>query len=272
MIVYGFFNDDKVLAAFSERSGGVSPLPENALNLSFSREPGGNRDNVMKNHAIAADTLGIDVNMITRMPQLHGDNILVVDRELAGSGITKPFPPGAEKGYDGMVTNVPGAVLSTSHADCVPVLLYDPVKKAVGAVHSGWKGTCLKISAAAVKKLEEAFGSRPEDVKAIIGPAICMDHFEVRKDVADRFTEAFGDADGNCPGTLMKLPRPGEQDPKWHVDMRGFVKLTLTESGLKEDNIFVSEDCTFGEPERFFSHRRDGAMSGAMASFICLKG
>ncbi len=272
MIIYDFFGDNNVLAAFSERSGGVSPLPEKALNLSFSREPGGNRDNVIRNHIIAARELGIDAVMITRMPQLHGNRILKVDRETAGCGIMKPFPPGAEKGFDGMITDVPGVVLSTSHADCTPVMLYDPVKRAIGAVHSGWKGTCLEISLEAVKRLTEAFGSRPEDIKAIIGPAICVDHFEVRKDVADMFAKTFGDGEGNCPEELFRTPRDGETDPRWHIDMKGFVKLTLTRAGLKEDNIFVSGDCTFGEADRFFSHRRDGAMSGAMASFICIRG
>ena len=116
MIIYDFFNDSRVLAGFSERSGGVSPLPEGALNLSFTREPE-RRDNVLENHRIAAAQLGVPLESLTRMPQLHGANILRVTRELRGCGVTRPFPPEAAGGFDGLITDEAGITLSTTHAD-----------------------------------------------------------------------------------------------------------------------------------------------------------
>lgn len=275
MIRYCFFNDENVVAGFSERNGGVSPMPENSLNLSFSREPFGNRENVLENYRIACSQLGIGTDSVTRMSQVHGSDILTVRREHRGMGVTRDFDAAlAAHGYDGMITDVPGITLSTTHADCTPVLLFDPVKRAAGAVHSGWKGTCLKISANAVKRMAEEFGSNPGDIKAIVGPSICMEHFEVRSDVYGQFCEAFKDVDECTLNSLIRGPEAGEthgNDPKWHVDMRGFVKLTLTLSGVKADNIFDDSACTFCLEDRFFSHRRDGKASGAMAAFICLR-
>ncbi|MBO4326313.1 MAG: peptidoglycan editing factor PgeF [Clostridia bacterium] len=273
MILYDFFKDDTVIAGFSERSGGVSPLPENSLNLSFSREPGGNRENVLENYRIAARSLGVRTESITRMPQVHGADILCVKELHRGMGVTRPIAPElAAHGFDGMVTDVPGITLMTTHADCTPVLMFDPEKRAVAAVHSGWKGTCLKIASEAVKKLQTEYGSRPENIKAVIGPSICRDHFEVRRDVYEKFTASFAEYGEIPEGMIRKVvPEGPDNDPKWLVDMRGFVKLTLLRSGLAADNICDADICTFGRPDLFFSHRRDGAGSGAMAAFISLK-
>ena len=269
MIVYDFFHDDRVTAGFSERSGGVSPKPVNALNLSFTREPE-SRDNVLENHRIAAAQLGVPFESVTRMPQLHGDNILRVTRELRGCGVTRPFPPEAAGGFDGLITDEAGITLSTTHADCTPVLLWDPVKCAIAAVHSGWKGTCLKIAARAVERMSAEFGSAPADIKAIIGPAISKACFEVRADVLTEFRKAFADSD-EAFALLTDGPCGDPRDPKWHVDMRGFVKQALIEAGIAEAHILDDALCTYMLEDRFFSHRRDGGRSGAMASFIYIK-
>lgn len=257
-------------------------MPENSLNLSFSREPDGNRENVLENYRIASYMLGIGTDSVTRMPQVHGSDILTVLQGHRGMGVTRTIDAAlAAHGYDGMITDVPGITLSTTHADCTPVLLFDPVKRAIGAVHSGWKGTCLKIAANAIRRMEEEFGSKARDIRAVIGPSICMDHFEVRSDVLRQFREAFKDIDGETMKALIRDPDEAglggadmggaDNDPKWHVDMRGFVKLTLTNCGVKPENIYDDNACTFCCEDRFFSHRRDGKASGAMAAFICLR-
>ena len=281
MIKYGFFENENIIAGFSERSGGVSPMPENSLNLSFSREPGANRLNVLENYRIAASQLSVEPGSVTRMSQVHGSDVIRIGEEHRGMGVTRELPGELSvHGYDGMITNVPGITLSTTHADCTPVLLYDPENGAIGAVHSGWKGTCLKIAAETVKRMEEEFGSRPENVKAVIGPAISLKHFEVRKDVYEQFIDAFSDLGRETLFGLIKKDGTGdnistggaiEADPKWHIDMRGFVKLTLIRCGLLADNIFDDDLCTFSDPSRFFSHRRDGTRSGAMAAFIAIR-
>ena len=277
MIIYDFFRDDTIIAGFSERSGGVSPIPEKSLNLSFSREPYGNRENVLENYRIAAGQLSVDPESITRMPQVHGRDILRVEAEHKGMGVMREIPSElARHGFDGMITNVPGITLSTTHADCTPVLLYDPDNRVIGAVHSGWKGTCLKIAEAAVKRMTAEFGTRPENLKAIIGPAISMTHFEVRRDVYEQFADAFSHIDECRLNELISKDEPAsgsaaQNDQKWHINMRGFVKLTLLEAGLRPDNIFDDDSCTFTQSSRFFSHRRDGGKAGAMAAFISIK-
>ena len=279
MIIYDFFRDDTIIAGFSERSGGVSPIPDKSLNLSFSREPYGNRENVLENYRIAAGQLGVDPESITRMSQVHGRDILRVEAEHRGMGVMREIAPElARHGFDGMITNGPGITLSTTHADCTPVLLYDPDNRAIGAVHSGWKGTCLKIADEAVKRMTAEFGTRPEDLKAIIGPAISMAHFEVRRDVYDQFTEAFSGIDERTLNELIRKDAPvagsvsgADNDQKWHINMRGFVKLTLLGARLRPDNILDDDSCTFAQSSRFFSHRRDGGKAGAMAAFIFIK-
>ena len=169
-----------------------------------------------------------------------------------------------------MITDVPGITLSTTHADCTPVMLFDPVNRAVAAVHSGWKGTVLKIAGKAVSCMAREYGTDPKDVKAIIGPAISFDRFEVREDVANEFYKAFGEEIDRGGIALVRGPAKGETDPKWHVNMRAFVKIALTEAGVRDCNITDDESCTFTQESRFFSHRRDRGNTGAMAAFVSI--
>ena len=271
MIIYDFFQDSRVIAGFSERSGGVSPMPENALNLSFTREPGGNRANVLANHRICAGQLGVEYDAICRVPQIHGKKIYRIGREDIGAGIVRPFPEAAGNGADGLITNVPGAVLSTTHADCVPVMLFAPDVCAVAAVHSGWRGTALRISQEAVDALKGEYNADPARLKAVIGPSISMNRFEVRQDVVDAFAGSFGS--GPLRNRSLCLPPVPDSagDPRWHLNVSGFVKKTLLDAGLSEANIFTDPSCTYSEPDRFFSHRRDGMKAGAMAAFISIR-
>ena len=165
-------------------------------------------------------------NMLTYtgVPQHHGDHVLVVTEKETGSGITKPYPDGAEAyGYDAMITDVPGTVLCTLHADCVPVLLYDPQNNAVGAVHSGWRGTVLKIAAKTVEKMECVYGTLPSELRAVIGPSIGMDCFETDDDVYEALQESFG-----------LFPEGGDlfyrKGKKYHISVSGFVYRTLLEA------------------------------------------
>lgn len=252
MICYDF-GDSHIRCGFTTREGGVSPFPENAMNMSFTREP--NVENVLENYHRAALDLGVEFAGMTGVKQVHGSDVLLVTRENAGLN--------KNGAYDAMITQTPGITLCTVHADCTPVFLYDPKHCAVGAIHSGWRSTVLKIAKAAVEAMERHFSTRPEDLKAIIGPAISMDTFEVDEDVYTIFQGAFP--------TLIEDPALCRRESvKWHLSVPGFVYHTLLESGVHQ--IQWDQRCTFQEEKLFFSHRRDRGTTGAMAGIIGIRG
>lgn len=132
--------------------------------------------------------MGVAVEDVVLSKQTHTTNVRVVTAEDKGKGVMR------ERNYtdvDGMITNVPGICLVTSYADCVPLYFVDPVKKAIGLSHSGWRGTVGKIGKNTVQLMQENFGSKPEDLLAAVGPSVCMDCYEVSEDVIEQFKEAF---------------------------------------------------------------------------------
>lgn len=247
---------------FTTRTGGVSEGGQFSLNLSFSREK--SAENVCENYKRVADELVVDYYKMTRVPQTHTNHVLKITEELAGIGITKPFPQGySDYGYDAMITDVPGVVLCTSHADCVPVLLYDNTHNAVGAVHSGWRGTAEKVSLKTVERMTLEYDTKPKDLKAVIGPSISIDKFECDCDVFEAFKTAFDDEfeKHSCKYIYKK-------GNKYHISVSGFVYETLLEAGLLPENIFIDKYCTYENDKLFFSHRRDKGNTGVMAAMI----
>ena len=137
--------------------------------------------------------MGVNVEDMVLSKQTHTTNVRVVTAEDKGKGVMR------ERNYtdvDGMITNVPGICLVTSYADCVPLYFVDPVKKAIGLSHSGWRGTVGKIGKNTVQLMQENFGSKPEDLLAAVGPSVCMDCYEVSEYVIEQFKEAFEKSTG----------------------------------------------------------------------------
>lgn len=247
---------------FTTRTGGVSQGGQKSLNLSFSREA--SAENVRENYRRVANELGVDYTKMTRVPQKHTDHVLIVKEEHTGIGISKAFPEGfMDYGYDAMITNVPGIVLCTSHADCVPVFLYDEVHNVVGAVHSGWRGTAKKISLNVVNAMLSEFDSSPGQIKAVIGPSIGIDKFECDKDVFDAFSESFKRDFAELSSRYIY-----KKGAKFHISVSGFVYQTLIEAGVAANNIYKDTRCTFENESMFFSHRRDKGDTGVMAAVI----
>lgn len=262
LIQYGILKE--IPHCFTTRTGGVSAGAQESLNMSFTREP--QRSNVLENYRRVSNALGVDFCKMTQMPQVHGNSVFEVTPENAGMGICTPYStPVKEHGYDAMITNMPGAVLCTVHADCVPVLLYDPVRRAAGAVHSGWRSTVQQISAKTVETMKSRYGTNPADIIAVIGPSIGIAQFETDDDVYDAFCTSFGDFEREA----QLFYRKGD---KYHLSVSGFVYRTLTASGLQEKHIFYDKRCTYENPELFFSHRRDKGNTGAMCAVISLGG
>jgi YfiH family protein len=242
-----------VLHAFSTRKGGVSRGIYDSLNLGANRgdDPGA----VRENYHILCTALGMAEDKLVFSRQVHGDAVRVVTPADGGKGLLRPIDYEA----DGLITNVPGLPLVIFTADCIPILLYDPVEQAVGAVHAGWRGTALGIVEKAVEKMKTTYGCKPEHILAAIGPGICQSCFETDGDVPAAMKEALGrEAD----------PYLRSKGPKFHVDLKGLNALWLHRAGVRE--ISISAHCTHCRPELYWSHRRVGNNRGSQASLIQL--
>lgn len=245
---------------FSTRIGGVSEGIFSSMNLSFTR--GDNPDHVMENYRRMADAMGFSLDEAVCSDQTHTTNIRVVTKEDAGKGIIR------EKDYhdiDGLVTNVPGLTLVTSYADCVPLFFIDPVKKAVGLSHSGWRGTEGRIGEKTIRVMEETFGSRPKDIYAAIGPSICQKCYEVSEDVALRFMEEFREYRDDVSLLYKK------EDGKYQLNLWRANEIVLTEAGILSEHLSFPEICTCCNPKLLFSHRASKGKRGNLCAFLGIR-
>ena len=239
---------------FSTRMGGVSKGHLGTMNLSYSR--GDEKENVDENFRRIAGVLDCSMEDFVLSHQTHTTNVKMVTEKDKGRGIVK------ELGYtdiDGLITNEPGIVLSTFYADCVPLFIVDPVKKAIGLSHSGWRGTVEKMGKVTIQKMTEEYGSNPEDIIAAIGPSICVDCYEVSMDVADAFKEAFKEAD-NLEQIVIPKSNEKAQLDLWQANLAVFL-----EAGVKRENIILPDICTACNKELLFSHR-----GGNFGAFLML--
>ncbi len=241
--------------AFSTRLGGVST--GHCASLNFTVSTGDTRDNLLKNYEVVADFIGKPVSSFCISRQVHETNIYRVDSSNAGNGL---FQPQAFESCDGMVTDDPGVTLVTFYADCIPVMIYDPVHNAVGAAHCGWRGTAAGMAAKLAGKMTEEFGSRPEELRASVGPGIGKCCFETHGEVPEAILGLLGPAYGEFIEDIG--------GGKYKVNLAGVNKKVLTESGLSADNIDTCDLCTCCRGDLFHSHRRTGLLRGSMAAFI----
>lgn len=230
------FAADGLVHAFTTRSGGVSEGPYASLNLTWSRDD--NKDHVAENRARVARAMGLE--RLCFANQVHSARVIRVDgwpdTWAAGDG-------------DALITNVPGLALCTQVADCVPVLLHDPENHAVGAIHSGWRGTVKDVTKATIEAMCEAYGTRPHALRAAIGPAISKENYRVGPEVLEEFETLFGVLDDALTG-----PRDAEGGAG--LDVAEAVYRQLVAAGVKAEQISRIRACTFAEEQRFFSSRR----------------
>jgi YfiH family protein len=257
---------------FSTRPGGVSELDgERVLNLSFTDWD--KRENVTENRKRFVSALGAaDVTRsmdLVVLKQIHSDVICAFDAL-----------PAETCKADASITDEAGLMLGVQTADCVPILLVDPKKRAVAAVHAGWRGTLARILEKTIGQMHMRFGSKPADLLAAIGPSIGGCCYEVGTEVAIQFTSQFADAadyfdelrTGDEPNPLqwLNMMPPGHQPPPKNVllDLRKANRAQLLGAGLRDGNIFVSELCTACRRDLLFSYRKEGAGTGRMLSAI----
>ena len=244
-----------VVHCFSTRRGGVSTGYLDSLNLGIHR--GDDWNNVYENYRRLGAAVGFTPEQTVFTHQTHTDRVARVSAEDRGWGLFREVEP--ER--DGIYTNEPGVALVCFSADCTPILLHDPVRHAVAAVHSGWRGTALGIAARCVEAMTREFGTDPANLQAAIGPCIGPCCFETDANVPEAMEKALG------PAADQYIRRAGE---KYYPDLKGLNALWLRLAGVCQ--IDSSCDCTRCQPDRFWSHRLTGFDRGSQAAIIMLKG
>lgn len=232
------------------RQGGVSPSPWVSLNLGGT--VGDSRENVIENRKRIFDLIGRPVDSIFDVWQVHGKTV-------ACSSVPRPLDS-AHQRADAVLTDRSEITLLMLFADCVPIFLYDPVRKAIGIVHAGWQGTVKKIGREAVEAMRCQYGSDPADIHAGIGPSIGPDHYEIGEDVEKRVHTSFGE------DTNLLLRR---SDGKVYFDLWTANSLILQQAGLK--HIQISNVCTACNLQDWYSHRGEGGKTGRFGAVLCLK-
>jgi polyphenol oxidase len=253
--------------AFSLRGGGVSPRPFDSLN--FSPEEGDSVENVQQNLRIFAEPLGIDPRRIVAPRQVHGDEVVIIDAV-----------PDHTPEADAIIAASPRIYPAVKTADCVPVLLIDPVRRISAAVHVGWRGAVLRIARKVLRIMSGKFGCNAEELVAAVGPAIGKCCYEVDDKVLAPFRDNFPEAarfihatvgPASLPATNMgKQSSVSKNSERALLDLPGVVRFELISGGIPERNIHSVDLCTSCRPDLFFSHRRDRGRTGrhiAVAGF-----
>ena len=255
--IESFEKTDLVKHGFSTRLGGVSSGETESLN--FGSKNKDTRENIWKNYKIFTKSLGIDVGDLVLTNQVHKDKVLEVEEKDRGKGLTVESDI---IGVDGLITNKKGLALATFHADCTPLFFLDPVQKAIGLAHAGWKGTLSRIGEKTIEKMIKAYASDPKDILVGIGPSIGGCCFEVGEEVIDILKENFKDAE--------KYFHKKDKG-KFMLDLWSVNKDQFLDMGILEANITESKICTKCNKDIFFSHRGDKGRTGSLAAMMELK-
>ena len=237
--------------AFCTRRGGVSRAPYDDLNVGDL--VGDREEALLQNLNLIKGAFAIPDGRLVLMRQVHGDRIQVIDEE----GSLPEGPPEC----DGLITNRPGVALGIRTADCVPLFFVDRTRRVIGAAHAGWRGTALGIAVRMVETLAERFSSRPEDILAVIGPAIGPCCYEVDIPVFEAFSA--------MPGAERFL-RPRSGMDRWMLDLVLANRLQILAAGVPSENICASGLCPACRQDLFFSHRAAGGRAGRQISLIML--
>jgi YfiH family protein len=244
---------------FSTRLGGVSPAPWDSLNLGAAR--GDDAARVQENYRRFCAAIGANPNALVKNHQIHSR---LVRRVTWADVMDNPATPG-EFHADALITDQPGLCLSVFSGDCIPILLYDPKRRVVAAVHAGWRGTALGVAASAVERMAADYGCRAENILAAVGPGISACCFQTHADVPHALRDGLGLA---AEPFIKDLP--GAE--KYCVDLKRANARWLTLRGVKAEHIAISAACTACNLDEFWSHRVQGDRRGSMAAMIQLPG
>jgi polyphenol oxidase len=204
----------------------------------------------------ATASLGSTPDRLVRVKQVHGNTVRVVSRGAVPEDVRDARPDG-----DAIVSNEAGLVLAVMVADCVPIVIVDPVQGAAAAVHAGWRGTCAQVAPTAIAAMQREFGSNPADLLAAIGPSVGPDDYEVGESLIDAFTKA-GHAAGDVDRWFIRSAA------KPHLDLWRANADQLRQAGLPGDHIYTCRLSTVSHPDVFESYRVHAERAGRMAALI----
>lgn len=248
---------DDVTAFCTTRHGGVSKGNYSSLNVNAYCQD--DKVAVAENRRLLCKVLGLsDESRLIIPHQTHETTVRHIDANFLS--LSTDQRQAQLEGVDAVMTDQLQVCIGVSTADCIPVLLYDPKHHAACAVHAGWRGTVARISEKAVAAMRDAYGTRPTDLLAWIGPGISLRNFEVGQEVYDYFHEAG-----------FPMERISRQYRKWHIDLPLCNRLQLEEQGVPLDHISDCSICTFDRTDDFFSARRLGITSGRIYTAILLR-
>ncbi|HBG08093.1 MAG: laccase [Geobacteraceae bacterium GWC2_58_44] len=241
------------MAGFTTRHEGVSRPPYNSLNLGSNTLD--SPHSVEGNRSLLARSIGTTLDRFLTVTQVHGTDLLVIDTP------NPEFSHFLKLECDGIVTNQPGIMIAVCVADCVPILLHDPSKGVVAALHAGWQGTVGNIAGKGIEAMATMFGCNRKDIRAAVGPSISACCYEVDAPVRDAFKKS---------GAAWDLFTQEKGEGKWMLDLAAANRQLLSDAGLAPGQIESQELCVCCNQELFFSYRRDGGDTGRQVGFIML--
>jgi YfiH family protein len=244
----------RVKHAFCTRLGGISQGPFRSLN--FDPQGGDSRENVLQNKMILAEALELDPERIFLANQVHGDQVLILDED-PGDGPSKYH----HLDYDAIVTQRTGIAIGVLTADCLPIMVYDPVQSVVGIIHSGWRGTCLNIVGNVISKLQRIFQVEPENLLVGLGPCIGDCCYEVDIKVVRSIK--------NSTNRWKEFIKPLKAN-RYSLDLVGLNVHQLLQAGVPQGNVVRVNACTACNSKIFFSHRANRGRTGRQINLIQL--
>jgi purine-nucleoside/S-methyl-5'-thioadenosine phosphorylase / adenosine deaminase len=217
-------------------------------------------DDAWKMRSLWCDAVGLDAATIVTVHQVHGSEVVVAMQSDAGRGAIPGSKPLAQA--DAIISNEPGVTLMTLHADCLALFLCDPVIPAVAAIHAGWRGTIVGVTARTVEAMVASFGAQPDRIIAHLGPTNRACCFEVGDEVIDGWLTV------DPTDQARSVTRPG---PRAHFDVAAANRWQLLQSGVQPANIEMSGICTSCSSEQWFSHRVQGPDTGRFGAIIGIR-
>ena len=251
---FSSFTEAGFTNACSCRLHGESDIAPGILNLAL--HVGDNPEKVLHNRAKFAEAIGVSADRFTTCAQVHGSRVQIITENLIGSGALSYADTVAET--DALITNLPNVPLLLFYADCVPILLADPVTGAIGLAHAGWRGTAACIAKKTVHAMIEAFGVTPENLLGAVGPSIgpcCYEVDDAVKEKMPDYSQFFTD----------------KENGKYWLDLWQVNQQQLLEAGLLQEHISVAGICTNDNPELFCSYRYENGKTGRMGVCLCRK-
>lgn len=246
---------DGVVAFSSTRYGGISEGNYAAFNV--NHYCGDQLAHIVENRRLLCKVLDIDESHLIYPHQTHHTEVRVVDSDLLSLSSDERLRQ--LEGVDAVVTDLKGVCIAVSTADCIPVLLYDEAHHAVAAIHAGWRGTVARIVEKTVATMQRVYQTNPDQLKAVIGPGISLKNFEVGDEVYEEFEK------NDFPMYIIAT-----RLPKWHIDLPACNCQQLEHTGVKKENIHMSDICTYDHVDTFFSARRLGINSGRILTGIMM--